>query len=153
MGDVVVKGNIIKNVETEGATGSSSLKGSAITVNEVCEGGKIFITENALANVEQGIAVYKYNYGIYYGEDWWEGPTSDNDIVVIKDNTIDEYKTFAIMTSKLNYKDATAGETTVEITGNAITSTVVTNAVVVEGTPNNWVVTATGNTLNGAAIG
>ena len=151
MGDVVVSGNTVKNVVTKGGLGSSPDKASAITIYDVYEGGEILVENNTVENVDQGIVVYKYTYGTYYGEDWWEGPTSDNDSVTIKDNTIKNFNTFGIKTSTLNAK-STANHTTVDIVNNTLESTV-NNAVEIGTEKSNWTVTATGNTLNGAALG
>ena len=153
MGDVVVSGNVIKNVVAAGSNGySSSDKASAITVSDVYEGGEIVIEDNVIENVDQGIAVYKYTYSTVYGKDWWEGPTTDNDGIVIRNNTITEFKYFGIKTSKLAEKSAPA-ETVVEITDNVINSTVTANALSVETANDDWTVVASGNTLNGSEEG
>ena len=152
MGDVVVSGNTVKNVVTKGGLGSSSDKASAITIYDVYEGGEILVENNTVENVDQGIVVYKYTYGTYYGEDWWEGPTSNNDSVTIKANTIKNFNTFGIKTSTLNAK-STANHTTVDILNNTLVSTATDNAVVISDGNSNWTVTSTGNTLNGAALG
>ena len=151
MGDVVVSGNVIKNVTTNGALGSSSDKGSAITVYDVYEGGEIVIEDYVIENVDQGIAIYKYTAGIYYNEWWWEGPASDDGLVV-RNNTITEFKTFGIKVVGTNDK-SNANHTVIEVTGNAISSTVSENAlVVVENNKSNWSVDASDNTFNGVAI-
>ena len=153
MGDVVVSGNVIKNVVAAGSNGySSSDKASAITVSDVYEGGEIVIEDNVIENVDQGIAVYKYTYSTVYGKDWWEGPTTDNDGIVIRNNTITEFKYFGIKTSKLAEKSAPA-ETVVEITDNVIISTITANALSVETANDDWTVVASGNTLNGSEEG
>ena len=117
MGDVVVSGNVIKNVTVNNPHSgySSTVKASAITVYNVYEGGEIYIENNTIENADQGIAIYKYTYNTVMGEDWWEGPTSNNDIVVVSDNTISNFKTFGIMTYKLNAEGNATNTTLVKI--------------------------------------
>ncbi len=150
MGDVVVSGNVIKNVTAKGAVGSSIVKASAITVYDVYEGGEITIEDNTIEDADQGIAIYKYTYGQCYGEGWWEGPTTDNDGVIIRDNSVKNYTSFGIMTTTLNHKNDASKLTTVDIIGNDISATVTDKALVTEFNNSNWKVTASGNTLNGA---
>ena len=151
MGDVVVSGNVIKNVTAKASSGSSSsVKASAIHVYDVYEGGEILIDNNVIQNVDQGIAVYKYTYNTVCDEDWWEGPTTGNDILVISNNTIDGFKYFGIATSKLNAKNNATNLTVVEIKGNTLTSSVSNNALSIENSGSVWSVTATNNTFNGA---
>ena len=152
MGDVVVSGNVIKNVTAKASSGSSSsVKSSAIHVYDVYEGGEILIDGNVIENVDQGIAIYKYSYSTVYGKDWWEGPTSDNDGIVISNNTIIGFKFFGIATSQLNAKGNSANTTVVEITGNTLSSEASDNALSVENVKTNWSVVATENTFNGSA--
>ena len=102
----MVSGNVISNVAAyEGSNGSSEVKRSAIHVYDVFEGGTVIIENNRIADVDQGIAVYKFS------------SLADEDKVVVRGNTVTDYKTFAIATSTLNNEklDVT---TLVEITGN-----------------------------------
>ena len=147
-GDVVVSGNVIKNVTAKTTTGS--IKGAAIHVYDVYEGGEITIENNTIENVDFGISIYKYTYNTVCGEDWWEGPVTDNDIVRISTNTITDFKCHAIATSKLNAKGS-SNLTLVDITGNTMTSTETNNVLSIEASGSVWSVTATGNTFNGAS--
>ena len=148
MGDVEVSGNVIKNVTAKAA----SIKASAIHVYDVYEGGEIFIKDNVIENVDQGISIYKYTYNTVIDEDWWEGPTTDNDVITISGNKITEFKNFAVGTSKLNYKGNNDNTTLVEIIGNTMTSTLTDTALSIEAGNANSQVTASANTFNGAAI-
>ncbi len=151
MGDVVVSGNVIKNVTAYGSNGYSSItKASAITVDEVFESGEILIENNSIENADQGIAIYKYSASTVYDEWWWEGPQSNNDSVVVKDNCISEYKSFAIAVELVNDAGSSI-KTTVEIAGNEIVSGVTANALVVDQSGNNWKVVASENSLNGSS--
>lgn len=151
MGDVIVSGNTIDGVVAVGAVGSSPIRASGITVYDVYEGGVITVEDNAISNADQGIAVYKYTYSTVYGEDWWEGPTSDNDGVIIENNKISDFTVFGIATSNLNAK-STANATTVDIIGNELVSTATDNALQIGTEKSNWTVTATANTFNGAVL-
>ena len=147
MGDVVVSGNVIKNVNSGNAQYSSSVKASAITVYDVYEGGEIVIDNNTIENVNQGIAIYKYTYSNVYGEDWWAGPTTDNDGVVVSGNTITGYNVFAIATSNLNYKGNNANTTVVEITDNTITGGAAEKAIKVGTEKSGWKVVLDNETI------
>ena len=150
-GDVVVSGNVIRNVTVKGAGGTSSdVKASAIHVYDVYEGGIITITDNTIENAEQGIAIYKYSYSTVYSKDWWEGPTTDNDGVIISNNTITGFKYFGIATNSLNAQQKNGNATTVEITGNTLSSTLSDNALSIDQSGSNWTVTATDNSFNGS---
>ena len=152
MGDVVVSGNVIRNVVAKGAPSSSSVKASAIHVYDVYEGGEIVIENNTIENADQGIAIYKYTYSTVYGEDWWEGPTSDNDGIVISGNKISGYDAFAITTSKLNAEGNSANTTVVEIKNNVITDGADANAIVIRNENSGWNVVTEGNKVNGATV-
>lgn len=149
MGDVVVSGNVIRNVTAAGSEGSSIVKASAINVYDVYEGGEILIDSNTIENADQGISIYKYTYNTVMGESWWAGPTSDNDIVIVSNNTISGFKTFGIATTSLNHKNNTANATLVKITGNTLTSTTSNNPISTDGT---GVVTKSENTFNAINI-
>ena len=137
MGDVVVSGNVIKNVTSGSPVGSSSVKTSAIHVYDVYEGGEIMIENNTIENANQGIAIYKYTYGTCYEEDWWEGPTENNDGVTIKNNTISGFTNFGIATSHLNEKGNTNNKTCVVITGNVLSGPE-DKAIVIGNENTNW---------------
>ena len=147
MGDVVVSGNVIKNVNSGNAQYSSSVKASAITVYDVYEGGEIVIENNTIENVNQGIAIYKYTYSNVYGEDWWAGPTTDNDGVVVSGNTITGYNVFAIATSNLNYAGNNSNTTVVEITNNTITGGAAEKAIKVGTEKSGWKVVLDNETI------
>ena len=147
MGDVVVSGNVIKNVNSGNAQYSSNVKASAITVYDVYEGGEIVIENNTIENVNQGIAIYKYTYSNVYGEDWWAGPTTDNDGVVVSGNTITGYNVFAIATSNLNYAVNNANTTVVEITDNTITGGAAEKAIKVGTEKSGWKVVLDNETI------
>ena len=147
MGDVVVSGNVIKNVNSGNAQYSSSVKASAITVYDVYEGGEIVIENNTIENVNQGIAIYKYTYSNVYGEDWWAGPTTDNDGVVVSGNTITGYNVFAIATSNLNYAGNNSNTTVVEITDNTITGGAAEKAIKVGTEKSGWKVVLDNETI------
>ena len=147
MGDVVVSGNVIRNVNSGNAQYSSSVKASAITVYDVYEGGEIVIENNTIENVNQGIAVYKYTYSTVYGENWWEGPTTDNDGIVISNNTIDGYNKFAIATSTLNHKGNNSNTTVVEIAENVISGGDAASAIKVGTENSGWDVVVENNTV------
>lgn len=140
-GDVIVSGNIVRNVKSSHQAGSNvDMAESAIVVEKVNEGGVITIENNTLTNVEQGIAVYKFS-----------APTSD-DQVVIQNNTVNTYSTFAIATSTLNYAKFTT-EAVVAVTNNTFDGSASTKgAVYVEETnrynetTTGWKVVASGNT-------
>lgn len=141
-GDVVVSGNVISNVAAyEGSNGSSEVKRSAIHVYDVFEGGTVIIENNRIADVDQGIAVYKFS------------SLADEDKVVVRGNTVTDYKTFAIATSTLNNEklDVT---TLVEITGNDFsTAEPAADGLYIEETNHNWQVIASENTAgNGTYI-
>ena len=149
MGDLVVSGNEISNVTT--ASGTS--RGAAITFYDLYEGGIITVEKNVISNVDRGIIVYKYSYGIYYGDSWWEGPTTDNDKLTIKSNVITDYSAYGIRVEQLNAKASSPmGAAFVEINNNAMTSAAATKGLnIVGGTNTGWKVVSNGNTFNGAA--
>ena len=148
MGDVVVSGNVIKNVTASGSLGSSLVKASAIHVYDVYEGGEILIEKNTIEAADQGIAIYKYTYNTVMGESWWEGPTSGNDSVTVSNNTISGFKAFGISITKLNDRENTI-DPIVVVTGNALASTASSDAIV---TDNSGEFTNTNNTFNGTTI-
>ena len=137
----------IKNVNSGNVEYSSSVKASAITVYDVYEGGEIVIENNTIENVNQGIAIYKYTYSKVYGEDWWAGPTTDNDGVVVSGNTITGYNVFAIATSNLNYEGNNANTTVVEITDNTITGGAAEKAIKVGTEKSGWKVVLDNETI------
>ena len=145
MGDVVVSGNVIKNVVAgDPEWGSSPVKASAITVYDVYEGGRIRIENNTIENADQGIAIYKYSRNGYIGEDWWNGPSADIDVVTVSNNTISGFTNFGIATSNLNHKNR-QDLPLVVIDGNTLYSATSSNAISPDGT---GVVTNTNNTTN-----
>ena len=141
-GDVVVTGNVVKNVSTVDPLGSSAYKGSAITVYDVYEGGVITVSDNTVEDVDYGITVYTYT-AIVEGES-----------VIVKNNTVKDYNVFALGAVSLNSKKAKPAITTrVAFIDNVITSDVTDNAIYVKANSTNpWDVTTSGNTLNGAAV-
>ena len=150
MGDVVVSGNVIKNV-TAGdptAVGSGAEKASAIHVYDVYEGGEILIEKNTIEAADKGIAIYKYTYNTVMDESWWEGPTSGNDSVTVSNNTISGFKAFGISITKLNEKGNSI-DPIVVVTGNTLTSTATTTDIYTDGSRP---FTQTNNTFNGATI-
>ena len=150
MGDVVVSGNVIKNV-TAGdptAVGSGAEKASAIHVYDVYEGGEILIEKNTIEAADKGIAIYKYTYNTVMDESWWEGPTSGNDSVTVSNNTISGFKAFGISVTKLNDRKNTI-DPIVVVTGNTLTSTATTTDIYTDGS---GTFTQTNNTFNDATI-
>lgn len=108
-GDVVVSGNVLETIRSDGQVELPlvDMGESAIVVESVYEGGVITIENNALTDVEQGIAVYKFS------------APSDADKVVIRSNSIEGAQKFAIATSTLNYKGF-ASTALVEVSENTI---------------------------------
>ena len=148
MGDLVVSGNVIDKVTP--ASGAS--RGAAITFYDLYEGGIITVENNIINNAERGIIVYKYSYSTNYNESWWEGPTTDNDALIIKNNVIDDYTAYGIRVEKLHEKSASLGVAYVEITNNTMTSTLATKGLdIVGGSRAGWTVVSSENTFNGAA--
>ena len=133
VGDVVVSGNIIRNI------GGASDKSAAITVNEVYEGGVITIENNSIEECYGGISIYKF------------ASVAEEDGVVISGNTIKNCSDFVILVYQPNYKKKSA-ITKIDIIGNVITTNGTMDAVVVSGGASypRWQVNATGNTVNGA---
>lgn len=111
-GDVVVENNTIKNVGSYGGAGENAIDmgESAILVEKVYEGGVITVQNNILENVDQGISVYKFS------------PVSENDKVIICNNSIKNAHTFSVGTSTLNYYSKNI-EALVEIDGNTFENT------------------------------
>ena len=96
--------------------------------------------------------VYKYSYSKNYNESWWEGPTTDNDKLIIKNNVISEFTTYGIRVEQLHAKSSSLGVAYVEITDNTMTSTTATLGLdIVGGSRAGWKVVSTGNTFNGAS--
>lgn len=139
-GDVVVRNNVVKNIScNKQAPGKYDFGESAIIVEDVYEGGTIIVEDNVLENVEQGIGVYKFT------------ALSENDKVIIRNNTINGYTSFALGTSTLNNKNKAA--TSVEFQNNTLGGGAAeAQALYVEitnrygETTANWSVTSIGNT-------
>lgn len=145
-GDVIISGNTVKDIKSGHASGNKiDLGESAIVVESVVEGGKIIIEENLLQNVEQGIAVTKFT----------AVTDVENDTVIIRNNIVEEYTTFAIAATLLN--EGNKQFTKISILDNAITSANAGEGALYIGQPNhygftstNWTAIAEGNTYNGA---
>lgn len=152
MGDIVVSGNQISKVTAVRDASSGTDRGAAITFYDIYEGGIITVMDNMIDDVDRGIIVYKYSNGIYYGESWWEGPTTDNDQFLIKNNVISNYEKYGIRVEQLRNKSASAGITCVEINNNAMTAADTAKGLdIVGGSNSGWKVVSNGNTFNGAA--
>ena len=137
-GDVVVSGNIVKNVSDNPSDNS---KAGGISLYDLYEGGVIIVENNQLENVMRGINLYKIS-------NIDEGNTV---CVIVRNNTIREFTAFGIGTNELNVKKKK--HTGVTITDNKIISQIIDNALLVKaGTGRDWKVTASGNTLNGVVV-
>ena len=148
MGNLVISGNEINGVIT--ASGTS--RGAAITFYDLYEGGIITVENNVIKNADRGIIVYKYSYSETYNESWWEGPTTDNDKLIIKNNKITDYTAYGIRVEQLHAKSSSLGVAYVEITDNAMTSSTATLGLdIVGGSASGWKVVSDGNTFNGTA--
>ncbi len=93
-GDVVVKGNTIRQVRSahQAGDGVIDMAEAGISVDVFEKGGTIRIEENTLDDVDQGIAVYKFS-----------NTPENNGSVMILNNTVTKYDKFAIGTGTLNY--------------------------------------------------
>ena len=89
--------------------------------------------------------------GQAYNEDWWEGPTTDNDKLIIKNNVIANCSTYGIRVEQLHAKSSSLGVAYVEITDNTMTSTTAALGLDIVGGSAGWKVVSTGNTFNGAS--
>ena len=152
MGNVVISGNQISNVTAvRDAYGTD--KGAAITFYDIYEGGIITVENNVINNATLGILVYKYSYSETYNEDWWGGPKTDNDKLIIKNNVIAGRTVSGIRVTNLHEKSSSLGVAYVEITDNTMNSTDTTakGLDIVGGSRTGWKVVSDGNTFNGTA--
>ncbi|MCL2512269.1 MAG: right-handed parallel beta-helix repeat-containing protein [Oscillospiraceae bacterium] len=90
-GDIIISDNTIRNIVSIPASGSDIIKGSAIHIYEVYNGGVITIENNTIDNCDRGIAVYKFV------------SKNDGDKVTVKNNTITNSGVFDTSVKFLNY--------------------------------------------------